>query len=74
LCATQIEALAKQDEDCKRLTGTPGVGPLVASAVALRSVMAAFIFHASNEQRDATPTDAAEDCPVGWRNLLWHET
>ena len=29
----QIETLAKQDENCKRLMGTPGVGPLIASAM-----------------------------------------
>ena len=41
---TQIETLAKQDEDCKRLMGTPGVGPLIASAmVAAIGNGAAFI-------------------------------
>jgi transposase len=29
----QIEALARQDESCKRLLGLPGVGPLTASAM-----------------------------------------
>ena len=41
---TQIETLAKQDENCKRLMGTPGVGPLIASAmVAAIGDGAAFI-------------------------------
>jgi transposase len=30
---TQIETLAKQDENCKRLMGTPGIGPMIASAM-----------------------------------------
>src|ERR1700749_2304167 len=30
---TQIETLAKQDDKCKRLMGTPGIGPLIASAM-----------------------------------------
>src|SRR6201987_3314479 len=30
---TQIETLAKQDDKCRRLMGTPGIGPLIASAM-----------------------------------------
>jgi transposase len=30
---TQIENLAKLDEDCRRLMGTPDVGPVIASAM-----------------------------------------
>lgn len=30
---TQIETLANQDENCRRLMGTPGIGPLIASAM-----------------------------------------
>ena len=42
--STQIETLAKQDENCKRLMGTPGIGPLIASAmVAAIGNGAAFI-------------------------------
>jgi transposase len=41
---TQIETLAKQNENCKHLMGTPGIGPLVASAmVAAIGDGAAFI-------------------------------
>ncbi len=41
---TQIETLAKQDENCKRLMGTPGIGPMIASAmVAAVGNGAAFI-------------------------------
>jgi transposase len=31
--STEIEALAKQDENCQRLMSVPGVGPIVSSAV-----------------------------------------
>ncbi len=41
---TQIKTLAKQDENCERLMGTPGVGPLIASAMfAALGDSAAFI-------------------------------
>ena len=41
---THIETLAKQDENCKHLMGTPGIGPLIASAmVAAIGDGAAFI-------------------------------
>jgi len=41
---TQIETLAKEDENCRRLMGMPGVGPLIASAmVAAIGNGAAFI-------------------------------
>jgi transposase len=41
---TQIETLAKEDENCRRLMGTPGIGPLIASAmVAAIGNGAAFI-------------------------------
>jgi transposase len=30
---TEIEAVAMQDADCRRLTGSPGVGPIIASAM-----------------------------------------
>ena len=41
---TQIETLANEDENCRRLMGMPGVGPLIASAmVAAIGNGAAFI-------------------------------
>lgn len=30
---TEIEAVAEQDEDCRRLASSPGVGPIIASAM-----------------------------------------